>query len=149
MFLGLSLFETVKNHRRLWSWIARETEKREEIVFKDEFFEVAGMMDASCPRNCCYACDFVKSRYREACLFRHCSECPFAWRTISGETVDGCIGDNSIYTAWKGSSSWKEAAELAYMIANLPLKECYKEQYRQEKHERQERRKEAEKLCEK
>lgn len=139
--MAVNLFETIEKHRWLWNGIARETERRKKPIGKRRFLESAGIEANMRPfRNTCYLCD-----YSGEFLF-DCDLCPVIWQTVDGTKTDTCCDEDSVYDAWEDTGSWREVAELARVIANLPLKAEYKEQYEQEKLESREKRKEAKKL---
>lgn len=109
--------ECIENHRKMWNWIADETEKRKDIVRKDEYFEAMRIPYEWRPLFECYACDFCKT---------NCENCPIDWG--GGKK---CYTDNSPFNKWGealvlGSITplkyYKEAARFAREIANLPWK---------------------------
>lgn len=105
--------KAIKNFRKMWNWIAYETEKRKRKVHKYQYFTENKIIDI--PRNQCYLCEMCHSV---------CSECPVDW----GEDKDilFCEDFESPYDSWTDSYDWKDSARLARKIANLPLKEGVK-----------------------
>lgn len=106
----------VKNFRKMWNWIADETEKRNKTVNKWEYFEDNLIPVDDRPEADCYLCEIVGDH--------GCECCPVNW----GFRYCGC--DGSPYHLWY--SSWRLgevhlAAKYARIIANLPLKEGVKE----------------------
>lgn len=93
-------------HRRLWSWVADETERQQRIVRKSEYplfkhLEV---------ESNCWCCEYADSE----CI-SHCSNfCPIKWSNGS------CDGE---YRKWGRAKTWQEAAHWARVIAELPERE--------------------------
>ena len=126
----LTLKETIEKHRKLWNWIANETEKRQKIVLKEE----NPMVQKDKPQSKCYCCQFVIEQ--TGC--KGCEICPLNW----GKRRDGffslCTDDNTLYKRWNfiirvDNENWEEAAKLAREIANLPLKPEYQKMLDKEK----------------
>lgn len=104
--------QLILEFRKMWNWIADETEKRQHIVFKDNYFKENGITNI--PMNHCYLC--------QLCL-EQCSNCPVYWgKDCFGYDIY-CYDDDSPYELWLDAYDWEEATELAREIANLPLKE--------------------------
>ena len=103
----------VKNFRKMWNWIADETEKRKVKVLKEDYFKANKITDI--PRNLCYLCEMCNAV---------CSRCAVDW----GEDRDilFCDDNYSSYDKWVLATSWEYSARLAREIANLPLKEGMK-----------------------
>lgn len=114
--IDLTREQAVKEYRKMWKWIADETEKRKTKVYKDQYFTENKIIDI--PRNLCYLC--------EMCHFV-CSECPCPVDWGEDEDIVLCGDFESPYDSWVDSYDWKDSARLAREIANLPLKEGVEE----------------------
>ena len=111
----------------MWNWIAYETLKRERFVTKHEAIEHFGWNDSKMD-NGCWCCTYVC----RTCKDRTCKDnSPIRWPgdTCCDDFSRGIIG---LYSKWciamRRSSNYKEAADLAYQIANLPEREDGNEQ---------------------
>ena len=119
-------------HRKLWNWIADETEKTHKCIDKLEAFKHFGWStDIS---SFCWACQYVdwKNRYcseRDEYKYEHCdSYCLLNWGKyeesdirISCANIEPC--KCSPYNNWSEScktNDWENAAKYAREIANLP-----------------------------
>lgn len=118
--------KAIKRHRMMWNWIGDETLKRERFVTKQEAIEHFGWDDSKM-YNGCWCCTYVC----RICKDRTCKDnCPIRW---PGDTCcdDFSRGNKGLYDKWRamrGFSNYKEAADLAYQIANLPEREDGNEQ---------------------
>ena len=95
----------IKLHRKLWMWVATETERQHRIVTSAEYplFKRKKIY-----RNC-WLCEFSLKYGHSAVV---CNNCPIKW----GE--DRCnMGE---YRNWYNETKWKKSARLARIIANLP-----------------------------
>ena len=117
--MNLTFDEAIENHRKMWHWIADETEKRNRIVEKYEYFEENNLDECRCECYCCeyafHACKYVT----EACL-----SCPIKWEKQS--VFIRCHKDGTPYDKWKlckDFEDWKSAAKYAREIANLPARD--------------------------
>ena len=100
--------EAVKNHRKMWRWIAEKTLERKRKVWKHEYFE-ENKLDP--PINDCFCCG-----YASQFITFDCVKCPINW----GNKF--CV--DSYYVDW---SEWEYSywlcAYYADLIANLPERE--------------------------
>lgn len=106
--------EAIDGHRKMWNWIADETEKRRKVVTKRAYFEE---LQVPVPIRGCYCCDYANDR---------CSNCPIQW-TLSNDGPDNalfyCRSTTAEFEAWfdaKNRKDWQEAAKWARIIAELP-----------------------------
>lgn len=106
--------ECIENHRKMWNWIADETEKQERIVDKGDYFNVMKIPYKSRPLFECYACDFCEA---------DCEKCPIQWE------MGKCYHGDSPFVKWGEAvmiarinplKFYKEVAQYAREIANLP-----------------------------
>lgn len=54
--MNLEFDEAIENHRKMWNWIADETEQRKEIVTKEDYFAENKIQDDVFEN--CYACEY-------------------------------------------------------------------------------------------
>lgn len=125
----LTLKEMLENHKKLWNWIADETEKRKRKVLKYEYFLNPY---AKYPWNYFFACEYAyQIEESVVCGDGICKNiCPLDWgKGVFGENY-GCEEVSSPYSEWVGTENddWKQAAKLARQIANIPLKPEYQKQ---------------------
>ena len=133
----LTLKETVEKHRKLWNWIADETEKQKRIVKNAE----NPMVQKDEPLNDCYCCEFVFEQYGHP-HYRYCDKCPLNWGK-SQDLYHRCLEFDTLYDLWcdilnddivfeNEAEKLKEAVRVARKIANLPLKPEYQKMYDEE-----------------
>lgn len=91
-------------HRKMWNWIADETEHKEQIVRKDEYLKYIGATDLYSNCYCCTYAEFA------------CNKCPIQWGTDGNHP---CVNMLSPYKLWKNTEDWKTAAEAARKVASL------------------------------
>lgn len=111
--MELTKEEAISEHRKMWDWIADETENKKRKIKKDEYFYFNETKIDDIPINMCYCCEFSRKNPG------HCTcDCIINW----GEDK-GCI--NSYFTKWILCDfyDWEEAARLSRIIANLPERE--------------------------
>lgn len=125
--------EAVKLHRKMWRWIAEETEKQGRKVLKMEYFKSMEVDENDIPFEECYCCEFV-SQLREH-TSRCCESCPLDWGTgygyMTGYKESGCTyviyaelkHVDGYFCRWADAKAPEKAAKLARIIAELPEKE--------------------------
>lgn len=123
----------LKNHRKMWHWIADETRKRKTTVNKQDYanecddglYLVPGM---------CYLCGHARQtleKYRPKPQATYCQSCPVRWpdeKRISerNQSLPFCIRPfekPSPFDEWQtavGRKDWENAAKYAEQIAELP-----------------------------
>ena len=115
--------QAIAEHRKMWRWIAEETEKRQEIVYEEDYLEdYFPDKIISCD---CFCCEYDKQKQG-----KNCRSCPIDWGSkcdwfmcLRKETKDDNEG---LFYLWENAAdtdAWKKAAELARQIAELPEKE--------------------------
>ncbi len=125
MSLNLTREQAIVEHRKMWRWISRETLKRKKQVTKKIYFEEKHIPVAERPFAGCYACEYdgtFEFNYGET----QCQNCPLEWGGNADHVM--CLHtDNppqgqlqNLFGRWLAASNWKEAAELARQIAELP-----------------------------
>lgn len=102
--------EAIENHRKMWNWIADETEKRKKKVSKVEYFMAHNLN--RCHLDC-YCCQYVSIN-----KFNNCEACPVEWEGETGL----CLDTDSLYFRFSSTHyyDYKSAAKYAREIANLP-----------------------------
>ena len=105
--------EVIANHRKMWNWIADETERRQIAVEKYHYFDAMRIPGKERPHNYCYCCEYIDNRNDV-----DCSLCPIEWPT--GHCSHGGLFSQWVYAVY---NEWHRAAALARQIANLPEKE--------------------------
>lgn len=111
--------DAIRLHRKKWNWIADETEKQQRIVRGTEYFKACVPDTNEWPHIISYCCEYDKQR--NAIGRKTCKHCPIQWpQTITSRKSCPCL--NSLYHEWTVTRSWKQAAQLARKIANLPEK---------------------------
>lgn len=111
--------KAIANHRKMWRWIADETERREYAVDKSDYFDIMGIPEVNIPLQNCYCCE-----YDGNVGDGDCASCPIKWPT-------GVCYDGGLYSQWAKALShnrrdWLTTAALARQIAELPEKEDVK-----------------------
>lgn len=94
-------------HRKCWNWIADETERRQQIVNKEEYplfkrREIEGL---------CWCCQYIHENNTD------CRDCLISWEHGMCRQFHGRKGE---YGKWFNAETWQEAAYWARVIANLP-----------------------------
>ena len=101
--------EAIKNHRKMWRWLAKNPEKWKTDYL--EKFDPEADLDEDC-----YLCEYVAENHNGICR-----SCPVAW---PGGTCHA--PHRGLYFKWivaKGEERYSLSAELARQIAELPEKE--------------------------
>lgn len=106
--------EAIANHRKLWNWLADETERRRSVVGPSAYFNAIGVPEGDRPFLYDYCCG-----YDNIVGNGNCNSCPIEWPTGK------CWYKNGLHTQWSHTGGdwggdWRKAAELARRIANLP-----------------------------
>lgn len=116
--MKLTFDEAIENHRKMWNWIADETEKRKVPMEEKDYFEENGVLDAFMESFCCeYGSGFVANTSGIA----KCMYCPIDWGVENYGMVD-CEEYGSLYYNWKHCIDYKKCAKYARQIANLPAR---------------------------
>lgn len=125
--MKLNREEAIANHRKMWNWIADETERIKRSVDKTEYFIANGIRPNERPAHLCYCCQYDVQQYH----LPMCAACPIDWGCYE---ISACDYPNAAYYKWKenariGSKEWRIAAYYARAIANLPERESQNESY--------------------
>jgi hypothetical protein len=95
--------QAMKEHRKLWEWIAFKTLREERKVRKHEYFQEKGLKRIT---NDCFVCEYTVV---DGCIY--CSDCPVDW--------NGRFCSTYLYTNWSNEQDWKKCAEIALQISKL------------------------------
>lgn len=118
-------------HREMWKWIADESLKLKRKVCKSEYFDAMGILYE--PENRCYLCEYDLHHGKSMC-----DACLVDWKyrgdvsSLNYEStchVNMCMHKYdydymNVYGYWLQvpDYDYNTAAELAYIIANLPIR---------------------------
>lgn len=127
----LTLKEAVDLHYELWTWLAANPGNKmfwprwKEI--KSEYGEIW---------NGCFMCECVVQEIGviNINIPFSCKYCPLDW-TDGGKHSAICCSDRGLYFRWdtmKVKGDMEAASDIAYTIAELPLKDEYQERWEQE-----------------
>lgn len=130
----MTIKECQEEHKKLWNWIADETERTRKLVHKKDYFKEMNIQRI--PRLNCFACEYDKERNDE--WIDYCTHCPILWnkeqlryayRTYCKNLVTSpyrewlLIVRRTDYDIELEKETLKELVSLAREIANLPFKE--------------------------
>lgn len=118
--------EAIAEFRKMWNWIADETEKRQEIVDKQTYFRenYLEMVDSAC-----YCCEYGKQAVINDLAEMACDACPIDFGDHDADKpLSHCIRRESPFWNWSiaccideyEEGDWRKAAWCARQIANLP-----------------------------
>lgn len=117
--------EAIELHKKMWNWIADETERTGLLISKSDYFMLAGAQCRSIPAHTCYCCEY--DRHRNSLNHNgRCKYCPLDWGSKCNLLM--CIykekkGDNNgLYARWLRTQDIKERVKLARQIANLEVR---------------------------
>ena len=118
--MKLTREEAIANHRKMWNWIADETERRQAIVSKSDYLHNTLWRDIL---NECFCCEYS---YQESGC-ESCAYCPLDWgnnqKSFMCENIRSYNGLKGLHAAWVNfakKDDWRNAAKIARKIANLP-----------------------------
>lgn len=115
--MELTREQALTEHRKMWNWIASETERRKKTASKDDYFLNHPEYE-EIPDTECFCCEYDAER-KETNL-GYCSHCPIMWDTH--DSLRRCISISSPFFKWTNvkDDNWELAAKYAREIANLP-----------------------------
>lgn len=119
--MQLTRQQAIQEHRRMWCWIANESERLCIPVCKHTYLN--NFFDRVFVMSDCFLCDYSHS-IRNSVVEKTCNYCPLSWsasgkeRCIAGD----CDGYYDLWSAAYTFGDYIEAARLARIIANLPEK---------------------------
>lgn len=130
--MKLTFDEAIENHRKMWNWIADETEKRKRCIEKLDYFDENNIEYC---HSLCFCCQYAKDNsdvVKEGKGKKDCRLCPVDWGTIAEEyDKSQCYQHDTLYDSRCKSLSqddWQSAAKYAREIANLPSREEVREE---------------------
>jgi hypothetical protein len=130
--------EAIREHRKMWNWIANETKKSGHCVNKTDYFCEYAEFDEKIPYDKCYCCEYAFNVFKqtddlkklfEGDIFNNkCKYCPIDWGSESSHDMCCDIGDpgkfpTGLYLLWDESITNKDADsayKYAKQIAELP-----------------------------
>lgn len=130
----LTLKDAVDLHYELWTWLAANPEKGKSDWprWGEINSEYGDVMDN------CFMCEFVAQEMGDINppLRRpvFCKKCPLDW-TNGGKHSTVCYSDRGLFFRWDTSKledDMEAVSDIAYTIAELPLKDEYQERWEQE-----------------
>lgn len=119
--------EAIKNHRKMWNWIADQLEKG-FYVTKSDYFKHHGI--TSVPHCTCYACEYNDQFIMKGGIVcpELCAKCPIDWgKHNAGERLL-CTYEGSAYQKFTCAQTFEEKAKYAREIANLPVRKTRKKE---------------------
>lgn len=123
--MKLTFNEAIANHRKMWNWIADETEKRKRIITKYIYFKENDIKECN---HLCFCCQYTvdnREFARNMAEIRDCRLCPIDWGVMIGSYDKyQCFDHNTSYDWWCeacDADDWQFAAKYARHIANLPM----------------------------
>ena len=126
--MKLTREQAIAEHRKMWNWIAEETEKRKEIVRKREYMAIFFTFDEVFSH--CFCCDYAANEYENKCsvFFKsYCDYCPIDWDSKAKELMccnkEYVDDDRGLFRLWDdiyADDDYEIAAKLARQIAEMP-----------------------------
>ena len=141
MSTSITREEAITNHRKMWRWIADETERRGVPVYKSVYFKEMGFRKEEIPLSLCFCCDYGEKEFginvidldiEERRKLSKCTYCPLQWNGEDNRHNIFCYNDpicpskKGLFKEWS-DAVWERdisrAAEIARKIAELPEKD--------------------------
>ena len=133
---NLTKEKAIELHRKMWRWIADETEKQKRFVTKYEAFQHFGWDEESVTGNE-WLCEYAEQNGSEKAIGRDCFKCPLRIPGTEKSIWESCLcSPASSYKQWRRivvEVSYFEkpiteeditlAAKYAREFANAPIKE--------------------------
>lgn len=125
--MKLTKEQTIKEHRKMWNWIAKQYKNginADVYDLKHEYLE--NKFPNQHIKYNCFCCDYTYDDYS-----KHCENCPLKWIDSDGNLTNDCYHCGCLYYKIKKNSekcyenkeNIKKCLELAKKIANLEKKE--------------------------
>ena len=109
--------KAIRQHRRMWRWIYRETLKRKRKVAREEYFSENKIEEDIF--NNCYCCEFDFEFDNHICR-----ACPLNWGSYVETTKCADKYERNdregLWAQWNNTMNWRKAAKFAKQIAKLP-----------------------------
>lgn len=130
--MELTKQQTIEEHRKMWNWIAEQLEKGIKKSVYDLKVEYCERNQLSLLYHC-FCCDYALTT-SDYVYCDMCKNCPVIWGTESDTKDFFCeyeikkedfYEDHGLWSKadeYSKKGKYKEAAELARQIANLPEK---------------------------
>ena len=124
--MWLTKEQAIAKHRKMWNWIADQLENPEAQK------SVYDLKEEYCIRNNinilshCFCCQYDSIEFFNDYNVKKCSNCPLKWGTENEYEDYYCEQEDGLWITANNLSKlnrFKEAAEVARQIANLPEKE--------------------------
>ena len=124
--MKLTREEAIAEFRKMWNWIADETEKRQAIVDKQTYFRENYLEMVN---SACYCCEYGRQAVINDLVRRVCDACPIDFGDHDADKLlTPCTRMESPYRNWAiacctgeyEGCDWRKAAWCARQIANLP-----------------------------
>lgn len=100
--MGLTKEQAIEEHRKMWRWIAIETQKRQIPVKKEEYLKKY-FPDESIIKNC-FCCEYDG--------FSECAYCPIYWNSSLKKLMcedKNIEGDrDNLFDMWLNTNTWKK-----------------------------------------
>lgn len=121
--------QAVEEHRKMWRWIAEQTEKQQRYITKVDYLEQLEIPKSEYPHSNCFCCEYGKNTRISLGYCDNaentCKFCPIDWDSTEIEFM--CQNKDSthdnLYYSWvkcKIDEDLQQAAKLAKQIAELP-----------------------------
>lgn len=107
----------VQKHREMWNWIADHIENEQSIQDIFELKKTFCRYIGEKPKCYCFSCQYDM----DDLFTSQCQRCLFDFGGSRNQC--SCEERISIYYKCRDAETWKEQAELARKIANLPVRE--------------------------
>ena len=121
--------QAIAEHRKMWNWIADETERTGRGVAKHDYLAQQGL-NTYLPHDC-FLCAYSEKQAREysGTTISKCAFCPLDWSNTSDCP---CVyqyslvqGRDGLYSQWERTRDIPLRVELARRIAELPERDIY------------------------
>ena len=126
--MELTREQAIIEHRKMWNWIADETERRKCVVNKREYIRSKRSHDEGVLLFDCYCCEYSHgyAYQRRDSTRAYCKYCPIDWpsRAELWKCEHSQFNDEKgLYRLWitaYNKRSYRQAATIARQIATLP-----------------------------
>ncbi len=127
--MKLTKEEAIREHRKMWYWIADETKKRKYVVSKIDYLDEFNIESITCD---CFLCEYAAQQMKSLDIpvninkteypYR-CTACPVQWHGFNCLEKRFMTNENGLYRLWiiaKRDGKYRKAAKIAKKIAKLP-----------------------------
>ncbi|MFR2774814.1 MAG: hypothetical protein ACLTBR_03175 [Anaerostipes sp.] len=113
--------KAIASHRKMWNWIADETERSKNYVDESDYFKAMKVPDGDEPAFDSYCCEYAIQQNNGE-FIGACKYCPLDWKSESDlamcEVKEVWGDDEGLYEEWR-QAHVKDNAKIAREIANL------------------------------